>query len=325
MGPINTVTSDTTGLKFNFGAPPNELIQSTSTPAPYTWQGYADATSQQQAPASAPAPVAAPQPTYTAPNGRTYSSQAAYLAERQAQANALKSGLTGLVNNIKGVYDAMYGDVNVVAADKNANILESYNTDVSGLTSQFADEFPAIGRAYSARNTYDSSYRMDSEGRATKGFERTVEGRGRDRDQDMAAAGQWVAQQQGQIGAEKGLQDTIIKQIQASSNPDELTQLRNTLDAKLAQLNADRAGLRSKASYLDTLNKAVPAGSRLAGLRTNLTNVIQSQVPTALKRQIGVELIQGAGLTPEEAQAALSEFNVVVAKEEEQPVAPSTA
>jgi hypothetical protein len=270
---------------------------------------------------SAPQQQAQQQQQYTAPSYGGYASaaeqQAAQLkAERLAKANAMKSGLTNIVKSITGVYDALYGDIGVAAADKNKQVLGVYNQDVGALTDQFAGEFPAIGNAYSARNVYDSSYRIDKENLAKTGFQNTLNTRGQARDQDLAQVGQFVATQRADINAQKGLQNTLLKQISESDNPDELTQIQNQLTAKLAELRASRSGLKSQASYLDTLNKTVPAGSRLAGLRTSLTNVVKSQVPTALKRSIAENLINNAGLSPEEARAALGEFNLVLDDEE---------
>lgn len=244
-------------------------------------------------------------------------------AQRKAQANAMKSGLTGIIGNIKNVYDALYGDVNVAAADKNRQVLDVYGQDVNALTDQFASEFPAIGNAFSARNTYDSSYRMDKEEGARTGFKNTLTTRGQARDQDLANVGQFVATKQAEIGAQKGLQDQTLAQIMASENPDELTSLQSQLAARLADLQASRAGLRSQASYLDTLNSAVPAGSRLAELRGSLSNVIKSQVPTGLKQTIATNLIQNAGLTPSEVQAALGEFNAQLGDEENRQIVPA--
>jgi hypothetical protein len=239
-------------------------------------------------------------------------------AQKRAQAEALKNPLKNLIGSITGVYDALYGDVNVAAADKVNQVQQVYGQDVGDLTNQFNEQFPAIGRAYSARGTGSSSYRTDAEETAKGGFNRTLTSRGRTRDNDLAAVGSTVAQQQAEINAQKGLYGSMIGMIDQSQNPEELTQLQNELNRKIAELNASRAGLQSRASYLSTLNAAVPGGSQLPALRESLSNIIKSQVPGQVKLAIGTQLIQNAGLSPAQAEAAIGEFSSQLSGEDKQ-------
>lgn len=240
---------------------------------------------------------------------------------RAQQANAMKSGVKGLVNSILGVYDAMYGDVSAAAADKVNQVQGVYKEDVDALTQQFGEEFPTIGRGFSARGTGSSGYRFDAEQAARQGFDRTLGSRARVRDQDLSTVGQTVAQQQAQIGADRGLNAGFLAQIDASTNPDELTQLQAELTKKIANLNAERAGLGTRAGYLAKLNETVPGGSQLPGLRQSLSNVISSQVPTQVKQAIGVQLIQSAGLPQSQVDALLGEFNGQLSDQDKQPIA----
>jgi hypothetical protein len=233
----------------------------------------------------------------------------------------MKTPLKGLVGSIIGVYDALYNDVNTAAADKVGQLQKVYDEDVNGLTSQFGEEFPAIGRAYSARGTGSSGYRYDAETAAKSGFDRTLQSRARVRDQDLSNVGQSVATQQAQINADKGLNQQILGMIDQSQNPDELRALQNDLNRKIADLTASRAGLRSQASYLDTLNQAVPGGSQLPALRTSLTNVINSQVPSPVKQAIGAQLIQNSGLPQSQVDALLGEFTSQIATNDKEPLA----
>jgi hypothetical protein len=245
---------------------------------------------------------------------------AAAAAQKAAQANAVKSGITGLVNNIKGVYDALYGDVGSAAAEKSNLVDQKYQQEQKSLTDQFNSSFPAIGNAYGARGTYDSSYRINAEKTAQDQFDNSVGQLGTGRNQDLAGVGQWVAQQQADFNAQKGGLDAILGQIGGSDNVDELTSLRNTLDERLRTLSASRAGLQSQGSYLNTLNSVVPQSNRLSGLQSNLGNVIQSQVPTAVKRAIGQQLINNSGLSQQQAAQALQEFTGQLASEDEKQV-----
>jgi hypothetical protein len=224
--------------------------------------------------------------------------------KRVAQANALKGGITGIINNIKGVYDAIYGDVDAVGKEKAGQVDQRFNQETKSLTDQFASQFPGIGNAYASRGTYDSSYRINAEDAAKTGFNNQLTGIGQDRGNALAEVGKYVAGQQADVNANKGGLDAILAQIQASENPDELQALQNSLDERKRSLEASRAGLRSRDSYLGEVNRIAPTGDRLAGLTANLTNVINSQVPAPLKRAIGRQLIANSGLPPaQQAQA----------------------
>lgn len=241
------------------------------------------------------------------------------VAERQkriAQANALKGGITGIINNIKGVYDAIYGDVDAVGKEKAGQVDQRFNQETKSLTDQFSQQFPAIGNAYASRGTYDSSYRINAEEGAKTGFNNQLEGVGQDRSNALAEVGRYVAGQQADVNAQKGGLDAIISQIQSSENPDELQALQNTLDERKRTLEASRAGLRSKDSYLGEVNRIAPTGDRLAGLTANLTNVINSQVPTPLKRAIGRQLIANSGLPPAQAAQATATLDAQLQAEE---------
>lgn len=232
-----------------------------------------------------------------------------------------RSAIKGLVNSMLGVYDALYGDINNVARDKTNQVADRYNLDLQSQTDQFNEQFPAIGQAYQSRGSYDSSYRMNAEEAAQNQFKNNLGALAQGRDQDLAGVGQFVAQQQADINAQKGGVQAILAQIDQTDDVNELTQLRNTLDERLRSVQAARAGAQSQGSYLSQLNAVVPAESRVAGLQQNLTNVINSQVPSAVKRTIGQQLIQNAGIPQSQVADLLNGFNAQIADEDRQQVA----
>lgn len=297
QAPVRNISAPTSGLQVQGVTNANQRLQPTTAPA------Y-----NQSLPAGGGAVAGASTGATGAVTGAVLSAEQVAAQQRQAQANAMKGGIKGMVNSILGVYDAMYGDVNVAAADKVNQVQGVFKEDSDALTQQFGEEFPTIGRAYSARGTGSSGYRFDAEQAAQQGFERTLQSRARVRDEDLGKVGATVAGQQANIQAERGLTANLMAQIDASQDPNELRQVQNALNEKMANLGAQRAGLQSRASYMNTLNAAVPGGSQLPGLRASLTNVINSQVPNQVKSQIGAQLIQNSGLPPSQIDALLGEF-----------------
>lgn len=244
-------------------------------------------------------------------------------AARVAQANAIKGSITGLIGNIKGVYDALYGDVNAVAADKTGQIDKQYGQDVKSLTDQFNNQFPLIGQGYGARGTYDSSYRINAEKSAQDQFGNSTATLAQGRDSDLAGVGQFLATQQADFKNQKSGLDAVLAQIQASENPDELTQLQNTLAERQRTLEASRANLGTRDSYLAQLNSAVPASARVGGLKDSLTNVLNSAVPAPIKLAIAGQLVNQSGLNGADTKKLLEDFTSQVngGEDQKQPIA----
>lgn len=237
-----------------------------------------------------------------------YDAEAAAKATRIAQANALKGGITGIINNIKGVYDAIYGDIDAVGADKSKSVTNRYNKESTALVDQFATEFPQIGNAYSARNTYDSSYRQDAEQGAQKQYNNMQDTLALGRDEDLAKVGQYVATQRAQVGADKSALSQMEQLIAASEDPAELQQLQQTLNQKIADVTASRAGMRSQDSYRAEADALVSTADRTQGLMQNLSNIIAGAAPAPLKRSVGMKLIQSSGLPADQQQVLVNDF-----------------
>lgn len=283
--------------------------------SPNTLQVGADPTNLQfgSALGATPDPATTPGGTYTDP-------AVAAAAAKRAQAQALKGGLTGLVNNIHSVYNAIYGDLDTVGADKTKAVNQRYNTENTALVDQFNTDFPQIGNAYSARNTYDSSYRQDSEGNAVKQFGNAQDSLSQGRNEDVAKVGQYIATQRAQAGADQGTLTSIQDMINASEDPAELQQLQQTLNQRLADVTASRAGLRSQDAYMAEANSLVDTTDRSAGLRQNISNIVAGQAPAPLKRSIANKLIQSSGLPAAEQQALINDFEKQLSGDSTQPV-----
>lgn len=268
--------------------------------------------------ASGPAPQTSNDQQFTpysaAGGGDTVAAEA---AQRASEAAKFRSQVGSLVKNITGVYDALYGDVDVAASEKSKAIAKRYSDDESSLTGQFNEQFPLIGNAYAGRGTYDSSYRVNKEEGAKGAYGSSLKKLSSGREDDLAEVGRYIAEQRANFGAQKKGLDNILEDIDLEENPDNLRSLRNKLDARLNGLEASRAGLRSRKNYLSTLNERVPEGNRIIGIRNSLTNVLQSAVPGAVKKQIGAQLIQNSGLSGTAAAQQLAEFNSQVDEEDQ--------
>ena len=257
--------------------------------------------------------------TPTTPTGPTAEQIAA--AEKTAKINQARTSITGLVNSIRGVYDALYGDVGAVAQDKASQVEQKYGVENQALTNQFNEQFPAIGRAFSSRGTYNSSYRSDAENAAQKSFQDALAQQNIAKQGELGGIGQFVAESQASIQGGRGALDLVLQQINQSDNEQELQSVMNELQSRMASLQQQRAGTQPQNYYLGKLNEAVPSASRLPQLQASLANVVASSVPGTVKQSIVTQLINNAQLSPQEKEQIMAQYMGQINAEEQQKVA----
>lgn len=243
----------------------------------------------------------------------TYDPVAAQRAAEEAAAEARRQQVigetTGLVKNLLGLYDSLAGNVRGAAKSQNELLDKRYNTEVGGLTDQFNQELPKIGRAYAARGTYDSSYRDDSEQQATKGFENQISDISTQREADAAKIGQYVAEQEAKVNAEKGLLNRSLAEIPNITDIDELTALKRQIDRQIADVDAARASNQSQGAYIQKLSTLAPAADRMGQLQSTLSNLISGAAPAPLKRAVAQQIIGSSGLDKKQQDELLGQVN----------------
>lgn len=235
--------------------------------------------------------------------------RAAQRAAEEAQRGQLRSDATNLINNLVGAYDSLFGNAKSAAASQSQALDKRYNTEVGGLTEQFNQELPKVGRGYAARGTYDSSYRGDAEQQATTGFNNQIQDIGTQREADAAKIGQFVAEKQGMVDSEKGLLQKMLGDLPNVTDINELTQLKQQIDRKIADTQAASAGIQSEQAYRDKLNSIAPSTDRLAGLQSTLSNIVNGAAPGPLKRAVAQQVIGSSGLSKEQQDQLLGQIN----------------
>lgn len=243
----------------------------------------------------------------------SYDPAAAQAAADEAKRGQLRSDASNLIQTLTGAYDSLFGNAKSAAASQNKALSDRYNTEVGGLTEQFNQELPKVGRAYASRGTYDSSYRGDAEQQATTGFNNQIQDIGTQRDADAAKIGQFVAEKQGMVDSEKGLLQKMLGDLPNVTDLNELTQLKQQIDRKIADTQAAAAGVQSEQAYRDKLNTIAPSADRLAGLQATLTNIVNGAAPGPLKRAVAQQVIGSSGLSKEEQDQLLGQVNSQIA------------
>ncbi len=235
--------------------------------------------------------------------------RAAQRAAEEAQRGQLRGDAANLINNLVGAYDSLFGSAKTAAASQNQALDKRYTQEIGSLTDQFNQELPKIGRGYAARGTYDSSYRVNAEQEATTGFQNQVQDIGTQREADAAKIGQFVAEKEGMVNAEKGLLAKMLNDLPNVTDINELTQLKQQIDRKIADTQAAASGIQSEAAYRSKLNEIAPSTDRIAGLQSTLSNIINGAAPGALKRAVAQQVIGSSGLNKEEQDKLLGQVN----------------
>jgi hypothetical protein len=221
----------------------------------------------------------------------------------------LRTGLQGTISQLQNAYNSMFGDVRKAATSQRRALDSRYNREVGGLTDQFNQEMPKIGRSYAGRGAYDSSYRMDSEAAAEKGFQNQLTDLSEQRSGDAEKIGQFVSENRAKIDAERGLLNTMGGRLGDINDVNELTQLRNQIDRQLADVQSQRGGLMSREQLIRQAQQLAPANDRMDSLSATLGSIIQGEAPAPLKRAVAQQIIAGAGLGEEDRRRLTEQVN----------------
>ena len=266
-------------------------------------------------------------PTPTFENGDVLGAEAAAAAAAQrkaaedaARAGQLRGEITSLVNSVKDIFNSRYGQVDASGAEQGKNLQTRFNTESGDIAQQVDGENQQLGAAYAGRGAFDSSYRGNDVDTVTRAGESQVQGLSTELQENLNAIASWIKQQKAGFDAEKGSMDTILSRLNEETDPNRLTDLRNTLDAKIAQLKAGNADNNIKSQNKDALETIAPSKVRAQQLNTTLSQIVAGGADAGTKLAIGTKLIKSAGLDPEDEQALLSGFqgNISASENKEQ-------
>lgn len=246
---------------------------------------------------------------YALPGGTTTQAPAAVVDTQAAQRSSLQKNIQKLVGDAMGVYDALYGNLSTAAASQRQALESRFGRETGALGEQFTQEIPRIGQAYAARGAYDSSWRGGAESRAKKAFEGQLATLGEEQKAAMGKIGQEVATQEAQFGAGQAELNRALALVPQTTDITELTNLQTEIQKQINNLRTQQAGLQSQEAFVQRFQQLAPASDRMAQLSRTLSTIIQGEAPVPLKQSVAAQIIAGSGLTEEEKQQALTNFN----------------
>lgn len=233
---------------------------------------------------------------------------AAQAAADAARAASLRGQVSDLVNNIKGIFDQRYGQVDTLAGEQSGKLNDRFSNESQDLTKQIEGENQKIGAAHAASGTFDSSYRGNNVDTVTNAGQGQIRDLGQELQDNIGKIAAWVSSQKQGFSAQKGGYDAIAAHLAEETDPGRLSDLRNTLDAKIAELGAGSADYNTAGQNAQSLATIAPSSPRVTQLKTTLSQIVAGNADPSQKSAIGKSLITNAGLTPDEQQQLLGAF-----------------
>lgn len=227
---------------------------------------------------------------------------AAQAAADAARAGALRGQVSDLVNTIKGIFDQRYGQVNDLAKEQTGKLNTRFQNESQDLTDQITQENEKVGAAHAASGTYDSSYRGNNVDTVTHAGQAQIRDLGQELQDNLAKIASWVAQQKAGFKAQEGGYDAIVSHLAEETDPGRLTDLRNTIEQKLAEIKAGGADYQTQGEQTSALRSIAPTGPRAVQLKTTLSQIISGNADPNQKSAIGQSLIANSGLSTSEQE-----------------------
>ena len=238
-------------------------------------------------------------------------------AAHAAKVRSLRGDVTNIANNIKDIFNSRYGLVDQGAQEQTGKLNSRFGTESGDISTQVEGENQKIGAAQAASGAYDSSYRGNNVDTVTKAGENQIRDLGTELQDNLAKIAQWVSTQKGGFEAEKSGMDSIVGRLGETEDVGELSSLRSQLDARIAQLRGGQAEYNTNAQNKGALEGIAPASQRTQQLKTTLSQIVAGNADPKMKTAIAGQLIQSAGLSPEDAQSLLSGVNSEIQKQAE--------
>lgn len=233
---------------------------------------------------------------------------AAQAAADAARAASLRGDISGLVGQIKDIFNSRYGKVDALAGEQTGKLNDRFANESQDLTNQIETENQKVGAAHAAGGTYDSSYRGNNVDTVTKAGQGQIRDLGQELQDNIAKIAAWVSSQKAGFDASKSGYDAIASHLAEETDPGRLTDLRNTLDAKIAELRAGNADYNTAGANAQALATIAPSSPRVVQLKTTLSQIIAGNSDPSQKAAIGKSLITNAGLSTDEQQQLLGAF-----------------
>ena len=242
---------------------------------------------------------------------------AAKAAEDAAKAAQLRGNVTSLITSIKDIFNSRYGMIDRSAGEQTGKLNDRFATESQDVATQVEGENQKLGAAHASTGSYDSSYRGNNVDTVTKAGEAQVRDLGVELKEMLEKVGSWVSGQKSGIAGETAGLDRTASRLPESTDLNELTSLRNQLESRISELQAGQAEYNTGSQNRQALEGIAPSAARAQQLKTTLSSIVGGNADAGQKTAIATRLIQNAGLSPEEQQSLLTNFQTELQTKEQ--------
>lgn len=232
------------------------------------------------------------QPTYTPPTAEQIA--AAQLSTDRATAKTKLDAYNAL-------FGGLFGKIDTAAADQATTTRANYGTQRTDLTDQYNADLPNLDMSYYLGGIGDSSLRLAGRGQAEKALTKSLNTVGANESNDLTGIAKEAAKFKAGYAADQSGIELIRSQIDQTTDPQELQQLQNDIQAKMAGITADSAGFETGGTYRNQLAAIAPTKD-LGPIKSTLTSLMSGAANPALKTQIATQIIDNAGLSPDQTK-----------------------
>jgi hypothetical protein len=225
-----------------------------------------------------------------------------YTAQRAVDLTPYRNNVISKIQAIQRAYDELTGDADRIANEKSQFINQNYDSQFDKLNKSFAANAQQQANAYGARGLGSSSYYTNAQNEANDVFNTNIADINRNRSNDLAQVGQFLASNKGQFQAAKNQYQDYANHI-GDYDQAGLMNLDQQLGSALAQVQAQRAGFGTQSDFINKLNAITPVQNHGAEtLAANLQKLVAASAPKFAKDQIAQGLIKQAQIQDPNAQ-----------------------
>lgn len=238
---------------------------------------------------------------------------AAAAAAAKAAADAAKSGqlrgeITNLVNSIKDILNARYGQIDTAAAEQVNKLNSRFTNESQDLTNQITGQTELAGAGAASGGTFDSSYRGNNQDTITTAGQSQIRDLGNELQDNLGTVGGYVQKEKAGLDSQKAGYDATVAHLLDEADPDRLTSLRNEIDSKLRETQAGNADNATQKQSISALETIAPSTARAQQLQVTLSKIVGGTAPTAQKSAIAQSLVGAAAISDAEKQQLLQAF-----------------
>lgn len=254
-------------------------------------------------------------PTYTADDmggggggygggySAAYAAQAAQDAKDNKERGQLRGDIKSTIAQALAAYDQLFGQLDALGRDRGAQVEKDYGDQFTKAAKQYADSLPGIENSYAAIGAGDSTDNTYAKNTAKTGFEDTNKSIQKNKNDDLAKIGNFIAENKAKYNADKDSLSRLNGRVDQATDLSELRGSRNATEDKLGSIKADQGTLNTDAGARGQLSAITQDAGRADSLSSALDAILQGSMSQSVKDAAVESVAQAGGLSSADVDA----------------------